>query len=38
VRQGTAARLRDWDAIIRDPALIDGDDDVWEAWLARVSS
>jgi hypothetical protein len=28
----------DWDAFIRDPALVDGDEDVWAEWLARVSS
>jgi len=28
----------DWDKIIRDPQLVDGDDDVWQAWLARVSA
>lgn len=27
----------DWDAVIRDPALFDGDERVWRAWLARVS-
>lgn len=38
---GILARIwpcEDWDAVIRDPALVDGDDDVWEEWLARVSS
>lgn len=29
----------DWDAVIRDPALIDSDwDGIWDEWLARVSS
>jgi len=39
--QGILARIwscADWDAVIRDPALIDGDEAVWNAWLARVSS
>lgn len=31
-------RCEDWDAVIRDPALVDGEEDVWEEWLARVSS
>ncbi|MFO0612219.1 MAG: hypothetical protein U0414_06515 [Polyangiaceae bacterium] len=28
----------DWDAVIRDPALVDGEREVWEAWLARISA
>lgn len=39
--KGILARIwpcEDWGAVIRDPALVDGDADVWEAWLARVSS
>ncbi len=39
--KGILARIwpcEDWDAVIRDPALIDSDGDVWEEWLARVSS
>ncbi len=27
----------DWDALIRDPKLIDGDDGMWQEWLARLS-
>jgi hypothetical protein len=37
--KGILARIwayEDWDAVIRDPALVDGDEDVWEDWLARV--
>jgi hypothetical protein len=39
--KGILARIwsaEDWDKVIRDPQLIDGDDDVWHAWLARVSA
>jgi hypothetical protein len=28
----------DWDAVIRDPALIDSEGDVWDEWRARLSS
>lgn len=28
----------DWDVVIRDPALIDNEGDVWDEWQARVSS
>jgi len=28
----------DWDAVIRDPRLIDSEGDVWDAWLARLSA
>jgi hypothetical protein len=27
----------DWNAVIRDPALIDGDDDAWKEWRARLT-
>lgn len=39
--KGILARIwscEDWDAVIRDPALIDGDKSVWQDWLARISS
>jgi hypothetical protein len=26
----------DWDNVIRDPKLLDGDDAAWKRWLARL--
>jgi hypothetical protein len=39
--KGILARIwscEDWDAIIRAPALVDGDEDAWVEWLARLAS
>ncbi len=39
--RGILARVwecEDWNAVIREPKLIDGDDDVWRAWLKHVSA
>lgn len=39
--QDVLARIwdcEDWDAVIRDPKLIDGHDHVWQEWLTRVSA
>jgi hypothetical protein len=38
--KGVLARIwacENWDAVIRDPALVDGDEHVWQEWLARLS-